>query len=37
VADLEKRLEFARENAADAIKAKGEALQRIKSLIGEKL
>jgi hypothetical protein len=36
VADLERRLEFARENAADAIKAKDEAFQRIRNLVGEK-
>jgi len=35
VADLEKRLEFARENAVEAINAKGESLKRIKILIGE--
>lgn len=35
VADLERRLEFARENAVEAINAKGESLKRIKILIGE--
>jgi hypothetical protein len=35
VADLEKRLEFARENAVEAINAKVESLKRIKFLIGE--
>ena len=34
VADLEKRLEFARENAVEAINAKDESLKRIKILIG---
>jgi hypothetical protein len=35
VADLEKRLEFARENAVEAINAKDGSLKRIKILIGE--
>jgi len=35
VADLERRLEFARENAVEAINAKDESLKRIKILIGE--
>jgi len=35
VADLERRLEFARENAVEAINTKDKALQQIKSLIGE--
>jgi hypothetical protein len=35
VADLERRLEFARENAVEAINAKDESLKRIKVLIGE--
>src|ERR1700747_2321126 len=34
VADLERRLEFARENAVEAINAKDESLKRIKILIG---
>ena len=34
VADLERRLEFARENAEEAINAKDESLKRIKLLIG---
>jgi hypothetical protein len=34
VADLERRLKFARENAVEAINAKDESLKRIKSLIG---
>ena len=36
VSDLERRLEFCRENAAETIKAKDEAFQRVKSLVGEK-
>ncbi len=35
VADLERRLEFSRENAVEAINAKEESLKRIKILIGE--
>jgi hypothetical protein len=35
VADLERRLEFARENAVEAINVKDESLKRIKLLIGE--
>jgi hypothetical protein len=35
VVDLERRLEFARENAVDAVNEKDKASQRIKSLIGE--
>jgi hypothetical protein len=35
VADLERRLEFARENATETINEKDEALQQIKILIGE--
>jgi hypothetical protein len=35
VADLEKRLEFARDNAMEAVNEKDKALQQIKILIGE--
>jgi len=35
VADLERRLEFARENAVETINEKDKALQQIKILIGE--
>ncbi len=37
VADLDRRLEFARENAVETINAKDESLKRIKLLIGGEL